>query len=137
MWVLFLRSFFSLPQNCSISTQISEKLHLIFKYFNFCLLCCFLCFLLHIVQFSRYIFGLPQLKLLACANLCPINYPSLNNRLVGSNGLTMLRLPRPYTFVYALVFVCAYDPTPLLWLWWAQMDSNHRPRAYQARALTA
>ena len=21
-------------------------------------------------------------------------------------------------------------------LWWAQMDSNHRPRAYQARALT-
>ena len=22
------------------------------------------------------------------------------------------------------------------WRWWAQMDSNHRPRAYQARALT-
>ena len=21
-------------------------------------------------------------------------------------------------------------------LWWAQVDSNHRPRAYQARALT-
>ena len=25
---------------------------------------------------------------------------------------------------------------PLSRLWWAQMDSNHRPRAYQARALT-
>ena len=22
-------------------------------------------------------------------------------------------------------------------LWWAQVDSNHRPRAYQARALTS
>ena len=22
------------------------------------------------------------------------------------------------------------------WIWWAQVDSNHRPRAYQARALT-
>jgi len=24
----------------------------------------------------------------------------------------------------------------LIPLWWAQVDSNHRPRAYQARALT-
>ena len=27
-------------------------------------------------------------------------------------------------------------PQPLLRSWWAQVDSNHRPRAYQARALT-
>ena len=24
-----------------------------------------------------------------------------------------------------------------VWFWWAQVDSNHRPRAYQARALTS
>ena len=24
----------------------------------------------------------------------------------------------------------------MLTIWWAQVDSNHRPRAYQARALT-
>ena len=29
------------------------------------------------------------------------------------------------------------DVDLLLPVWWAQMDSNHRPRAYQARALTA
>ena len=59
---LLKKLFFSLPQNCSISTQISEKLHLIFKNTFCCLLCCFLCFLFRIVQFSRYIFGLAKLK---------------------------------------------------------------------------
>ncbi len=34
--------------------------------------------------------------------------------------------PRIYYLLYAVVKV----------LWWAQVDSNHRPRAYQARALT-
>ena len=62
----------------------------------FCLLCCFLCFLFRIVQFSRYIFGLTQLKLSSLRQSCP-------HTLSG--------------------------------VWWAQMDSNHRPRAYQARAL--
>ena len=27
------------------------------------------------------------------------------------------------------------DPTPFVAGWWAQVDSNYRPRAYQARAL--
>ena len=37
--------------------------------------------------------------------------PSTSSRksLVGSNGLTILRLPRPYTFVYALA---SYVPSP-------------------------
>ena len=29
-----------------------------------------------------------------------------------------------------------FDPTRTSFAWWAQVDSNHRPRAYQARALT-
>ena len=29
-----------------------------------------------------------------------------------------------------------FDPLRTLFAWWAQVDSNHRPRAYQARALT-
>ena len=29
-----------------------------------------------------------------------------------------------------------HDLLPLFCGWWAQVDSNHRPRAYQARALT-
>ena len=29
-----------------------------------------------------------------------------------------------------------FDPYELSFIWWAQVDSNHRPRAYQARALT-
>ena len=28
-----------------------------------------------------------------------------------------------------------FDPATFV-AWWAQVDSNHRPRAYQARALT-
>ena len=56
---------FSLPQNCSISTQIQEKLYLIFKNTFLLSALLLLCFLLHIVQFSRYIFGLTQLNLSA------------------------------------------------------------------------
>ena len=38
---------------------------------------------------------------------------------------------------YRVLKRCAYAPgSPIFHLWWAQVDSNHRPRAYQARALT-
>ena len=30
-----------------------------------------------------------------------------------------------------------FSPKSLAWFWWAQMDSNHRPHAYQACALTS
>ena len=33
------------------------------------------------------------------------------------------------------IFALRIDPATLV-AWWAQVDSNHRPRAYQARALT-
>jgi hypothetical protein len=43
-------------------------------------------------------------------------------------------------FNAAITWTAAIQPTPRLNLsglkWWAQMDLNHRPRAYQARALT-
>ena len=42
--------------------------------------------------------------------------------------------------IYATV-MCVHTSKRRYWLpglpgWWAQVDSNHRPRAYQARALT-
>ena len=38
---------------------------------------------------------------------------------------------------YRVLKRCACAPgSPIFHLWWAQVDSNHRPRAYQARALT-
>ena len=47
------------------------------------------------------------------------------------------------TFKERNCFRCCFSPPPLgptvrytLGIWWAQMDLNHRPRAYQARALT-
>ena len=42
-------------------------------------------------------------------------------------------------FNAAITSTAAIQPTPRLSTylkWWAQMDLNHRPRAYQARALT-
>ncbi len=48
------------------------------------------------------------------------------NEIGGSRHVT--RLPAP----------CAAPVpfAPIRRKWWAQMDLNHRPRAYQARALT-
>ena len=50
--------------------------------------------------------------------------------VVGSNGLEPATLNASYMVLPIL------RPSQLPLLWWAQMDSNHRPRAYQARALT-
>ena len=42
-------------------------------------------------------------------------------------------------FVFLLyIFQCAFKHLHtyyMVFVWWAQMESNHRPRAYQARAL--
>ena len=61
------------------------------------------------------------------AGLLPIIYPF---GLVGSNGLFGIWL---FHNQVASPF-CAYSPCGV---WWAQMDSDHRPHAYQACALTS
>ena len=80
-----------------------------------------------------------------------VSYMSFANRFFRSIVIFYLRsLEKPvhaYAFLDSSVFsicllVFLYSvfkvlsrslPSP----WWAQMDSNHRPRAYQARALTS
>ena len=41
-----------------------------------------------------------------------------------------------YLFVFVIRFSMNITVLLFVRLWWAQVDSNHRPRAYQARALT-
>jgi hypothetical protein len=41
-----------------------------------------------------------------------------------------------YDFNLVFAVTALLLPADLTPLWWAQVDSNHRPRAYQARALT-
>ena len=56
---------------------------------------------------------------------------SLPFRVVGSNGLLAIWLLRNQ--VVLAIFAHSF----LTELWWAQMDSDHRPHAYQACALTS
>ena len=60
-----------------------------------------------------------------------------NLPLVGSN-LESLSAYIAYTLYKhsALSYSLLFAPRKLSLAWWAQVDSNHRPRAYQARALT-
>ena len=56
-----------------------------------------------------------------------------------SGGLKWTRVSLPYrvlilSYKLSLVFSPLLSHAPFGW--WAQVDSNHRPRAYQARALT-
>ena len=71
--------------------------------------------------------GLPFL-LASCSR-----FPFQGN-LVGSSGLESLSdVPRAYA---GLPFSFASCASPKFGgIWWAQVGSNHRPRAYQARAL--
>ena len=78
------------------------------------------------------IFSLQQLQLsfgaisaLAIQPLCPYR------TLVGSNGLFGIWLLRNQ------VALAHFSRASLAGLWWAQMDSDHRPHAYQACALTS
>ena len=50
--------------------------------------------------------------------------------LVGSNGLFYIWLLRNQV-------LHPFAPTLFPRVWWAQMDSDHRPHAYQACALTS
>ena len=133
MWVLFLRSFFSLPQNCSISTQISEKLHLIFKILFCCLLCCFCASYFVLFSFQGTSSGLLSLTFrrspLALINLAIDDWWA--QMTFTYSDYRDLILPYNRSSLYP-----SFLPSSLR-MWWAQMDSNHRPRAYQARALTA
>ena len=52
-------------------------------------------------------------------------------RLVGSTS----RHSPTYRGLYAVHWSASVEPRGFR-RWWAQVDSNHRPRAYQARALT-
>ena len=53
---------------------------------------------------------------------------SLARSLVGSSS--------SHTLPFSLCVSLTFATDRLRDLWWAQVDSNHRPRAYQARALT-
>ena len=57
--------------------------------------------------------------------------------MVGSSGLeprsNVPRLMR--SFLHRSFYLLRHRT--LTDAWWAQVDSNHRPRAYQARALTS
>ena len=48
-----------------------------------------------------------------------------------SAGLIRFRVPLQFRVLLLLLIPAVFQR-----LWWAQVDSNHRPRAYQARALT-
>ena len=54
------------------------------------------------------------------------------SRLVGSNLDSLSNVPRSYM---RCIEALRFAPATFV-AWWAQVDSNHRPRAYQARALT-
>ena len=93
---------------------------------------------------------------LAFANFVP--YMSFANRLFFANCNTITCFTeKPFQLIFRSIFndssVCrlillrldlsslsifSFQSTfrKLSLAWWAQMDSNHRPRAYQARALT-
>ena len=60
-------------------------------------------------------------------------------RGLRAGGLKWTRVSLPYrvlilSYKLSLVFSPLLSHAPFGW--WAQVDSNHRPRAYQARALT-
>jgi hypothetical protein len=47
------------------------------------------------------------------------------------------RLSKNKILILLLAFASSTWTNPIfIFKWWAQMDLNHRPRAYQARALT-
>jgi hypothetical protein len=48
------------------------------------------------------------------------------------------KLSKNKIFVFCFILARDHLDQPCLshLIWWAQMDLNHRPRAYQARALT-
>ena len=52
---------------------------------------------------------------------------------VAANPEHALRTPSAFCFRKNVIFG---GWRSICFVWWAQVDSNHRPRAYQARALT-
>ena len=136
MWVLFLRSFFSLPQNCSISTQISEKLHLIFKILLCCLLCCFCASYFVLFSFQGTSSGFFKLQPFG-VRLLPSSTPVMRINDWWAQMTFYYSDYRDFTLSYNRSSLFSSFLPSSLRMWWAQMDSNHRPRAYQARALTA
>ena len=77
------------------------------------------------MQLLIFLLVYQQIDFLAHASLVP------SGTLVGSNGLLGIWLLRNQV---ALSF---FAHSFLAELWWAQMDSDHRPHAYQACALTS
>ena len=62
--------------------------------------------------------------------MCIISYSVFNEHWFFSLSQFSLRFCIGFTVTQALVCI------PVKPIKWAQVDSNHRPRAYQARALT-
>ena len=63
----------------------------------------------------------------------------LRTAMVGSSGVESLSDYRDLmrsAVPLALLFGVSPPCSALRLSWWAQVESNHRPRAYQARALT-
>ena len=89
--------------------------NLLIKSFCLCpLICSFLTLQIYFIRFS-------------------MNVYSDFRRLVGSSLESLSNVPRTYM---QCIEALRFDPCATFVAWWAQVDSNHRPRAYQARALT-
>ena len=69
---------------------------------------------------------------------CSFCYPNLERPIL----ISLLKCVLFYLFVSTQLYFIRFSMNAfflralLLESWWAQVDSNHRPRAYQARALT-
>ena len=63
--------------------------------------------------------------------------PSLNGMLFKTAWWAQCGTPLERPFPNSLAFCYHIPSLSPDWFWWAQVDSNHRPHAYQACALTA